>query len=135
MKEMKGVMINDEDDELILAPRFDDGNMDDDNTACAEEFIEAINWLCAELEQEEAVDIKATPGIAVKALLPEIFVPKAMLSSEFMYTDMHVIHVSHQYCRNARCICANAQHAPHEPDQSLTEHHNIPKYKSTKLPL
>lgn len=77
------MMINDEDDELILAPRFDDGNMDDDNTACAEEFIEAINRLCAELEQEElqAVDIKATPGIAVKALLPEIFVPEAMLSS------------------------------------------------------
>ena len=34
------VMINDENDELILAPTFNvnDDNMDDDNIACAEKF-------------------------------------------------------------------------------------------------
>lgn len=76
------VMINDEDDETVAAARFNvnDDDMDEENIACPEEFIEEIGKLCNVLEEEELQDPgpAVIDGNPVKATLAEIFVPGAL---------------------------------------------------------
>ncbi len=72
--------INDEDDDLNAAARFNNVDVDDENIACDDDFIEAREELCAELEEEGLRNLIALSlaGVTVKAALSDMFVSDAL---------------------------------------------------------